>query len=570
MTVVVGTVCWIAGNRAPGWSIEKVPFWRDSLMLLLATSFVLLVAADGVIFLWEALGFLCLHAVGPAWTTTPALGPCLGSNPSPRASLNTTRDRLSCEQCYITIVLILPRIQRCIEGSSTAPADTGTRAVRAGQMDATLIDHAHGMDGSLQWSSRRTDEIGGPDSLPPLVVAHGTQPGSVQIASPLASSRGAGYDLPVARGAHLEPLQFEAEGSPANLKNSRSSSMNSIPNFVSLWGADANSTAAVQSLWGGGAAGGVNGGSGGDGVRAPMEGIDCPSDASLLGRIGYVLELPMSVLRWLTIPSSDGEWDGRRRAWTACTPPLAAIIFSFEYYGDVPTALSATVSADVPVYTWCVLLGVGLCLSALVYLSSADDAPPKWMAVSVVAGFGMTIVWLDIIANEMIALIETIGHILNISTSILGLTVVAIGNSVGDFVADGAAAREGSVGGARMAIAACFGSPVIMNIVSLGLSFGLRLLLTNGHPIHYEALSRLARLGYMLLYLTLFSHLIVFPMCGYRAPRVYAIYLYTIYATLLVVSCLIEVSGPDGSFPGEWLCRGPFYFAFGDCPGGCA
>jgi sodium/potassium/calcium exchanger 6 len=53
---------------------------------------------------------------------------------------------------------------------------------------------------------------------------------------------------------------------------------------------------------------------------------------------------------------------------------------------------------------------------------------------------------------------------LNISTSILGLTVIAVGNSMGDFVANYAVAKKSP----KMAVAACFGSPLIMNIVGVG------------------------------------------------------------------------------------------------------
>ena len=120
-----------------------------------------------------------------------------------------------------------------------------------------------------------------------------------------------------------------------------------------------------------------------------------------------------------------------------------------------------------------------------------------------------------------------------------------------------------------MAIAACFGSPVIMNIVSVGLSFSLRLLLTSGAPIHYEHLSRLARLGYVLFYATVTSHMVVFPLCGYRAPRAYALYLFAIYATLIALSCAIELSPPGGPFDGAWLCEGVFRHIFGKCDAGC-
>ncbi len=52
---------------------------------------------------------------------------------------------------------------------------------------------------------------------------------------------------------------------------------------------------------------------------------------------------------------------------------------------------------------------------------------------------------------QVVAIIESIGRISGISTSILGLTVIAIGNSIGDLVADTAAAKGADV---RMAVSA--------------------------------------------------------------------------------------------------------------------
>ena len=52
--------------------------------------------------------------------------------------------------------------------------------------------------------------------------------------------------------------------------------------------------------------------------------------------------------------------------------------------------------------------------------------------------------------------------------AILGLTVLAVGNSVGDWVADTAVARAGEPG---MGVASCFGSPLLNDV--LGLSIAL-------------------------------------------------------------------------------------------------
>ena len=79
-------------------------------------------------------------------------------------------------------------------------------------------------------------------------------------------------------------------------------------------------------------------------------------------------------------------------------------------------------------------------------------------------------------------------------------------------------------------------------------------------PICFRPISPLTRLGYLLFYLTLASHLIVFPLYGYRAPRGYALYLFAIYGTLLIASCLIDRQ----QLSEEWLCA-PFAFIFNEC-----
>ena len=113
------------------------------------------------------------------------------------------------------------------------------------------------------------------------------------------------------------------------------------------------------------------------------------------------------------------------------------------------------------------------------------ERPPRWYPLLVLAGFCTTIVWLDLLANEVVAIIESFGLVSGISTSILGLTVIAVGNSIGDFVADTAAAKGSDV---RMAVAACFGSPLLMNIIGVGTSLTLRMLTTGGSPTWEDSL----------------------------------------------------------------------------------
>ncbi|ELU09328.1 hypothetical protein CAPTEDRAFT_73810, partial [Capitella teleta] len=71
-------------------------------------------------------------------------------------------------------------------------------------------------------------------------------------------------------------------------------------------------------------------------------------------------------------------------------------------------------------------------------------------------GFFVALGWIYVIANEVVAILQALGIVMKISSGILGLTLLAWGNSIGDLIADTVMARQGF---ARMGFAACFGGP---------------------------------------------------------------------------------------------------------------
>lgn len=66
----------------------------------------------------------------------------------------------------------------------------------------------------------------------------------------------------------------------------------------------------------------------------------------------------------------------------------------------------------------------------------------------------------------MVSVLKSIGVILNISDSLLGLTIFAVGNSLGDLVADITVAR---LGYPVMALSACFGGPMLNILLGVGI-----------------------------------------------------------------------------------------------------
>ncbi|UYV71767.1 SLC8B1 [Cordylochernes scorpioides] len=107
------------------------------------------------------------------------------------------------------------------------------------------------------------------------------------------------------------------------------------------------------------------------------------------------------------------------------------------------------------------LVVVGLCSLAvglIVFLTTDNDTPPPYHLAFAYLGFLVSVVWIYCIANEIVVLLQAIGVVFNLSDTIIGLTILAWGNCLLDFLSNIAVARKGFP---RMGIAACFGSPFL-------------------------------------------------------------------------------------------------------------
>ncbi|KAM3220761.1 cation/calcium exchanger 1 isoform X2 [Capsicum annuum] len=182
--------------------------------------------------------------------------------------------------------------------------------------------------------------------------------------------------------------------------------------------------------------------------------------AFVLRKVVYILELPLDIPRKLTIPNvSQEKWSKPFGVVSITLAPLLLILI-WDFIGPKTRIWAYGISGL-----------IGLACGVVVFFTSDGLNPPKkfnflWLGL----GFFMSITWTYILAEELISLLVSMGLILGISPSILGLTVLAWGNSLGDLVANVTLAKSGGPRGAQVALCGCYAGPIFNTLVGLGLS----------------------------------------------------------------------------------------------------
>jgi sodium/potassium/calcium exchanger 6 len=183
-----------------------------------------------------------------------------------------------------------------------------------------------------------------------------------------------------------------------------------------------------------------------------------------------------------------------------------------------------------------VALGVSGALFALIFFFTHANERPRFYKLLCFAGFPTAVVWIYIIANEVVGLLRSLGLMLNISDAILGLTLFAVGNSFPDLVADVTVAR---LGFPNMAIAACFGGPMLNILLGIGVS-SMYYTLSNQASYELQVTPTLITSACGLL-ASLMASLVLVPWYGFQGTRIYGVVLMGIYLTIMTLNILVEL-----------------------------
>lgn len=178
--------------------------------------------------------------------------------------------------------------------------------------------------------------------------------------------------------------------------------------------------------------------------------------------------------------------------------------------------------------------------------------PNYFRALLSAAGFVVSIAWISTIASQVVGALKALAVICNMSHAIMGLTIFAVGNSLGDLVADITVAK---LGYPVMALSACFGGPMLNILLGIGLSGSYILVTGAHHHQHKHPGSELRYKSYQIevgrtlivtgftLLLTLVGLLIAVPLNKWVLSKRIGVALIALWVTTTIINVALELTG---------------------------
>ena len=200
-------------------------------------------------------------------------------------------------------------------------------------------------------------------------------------------------------------------------------------------------------------------------AESVWEDIVWNGDVHVVDKFLLLCELPVTAIRKITVPvPCEGFYV---RGLVALSLAISPTWFAFYLYRSHGVNV---LSGGMRVYFFVVTTIICLFAACVLRFSPGGQGqmPLSFSGPIALYGFVIAATWIDTIADSLVSLLNFIGIILNIPSSVLGLTLLAWGNSMSDLSANVTMARKGL---ANMAVTACFAGPVFNILVGLGLGF---------------------------------------------------------------------------------------------------
>lgn len=245
-------------------------------------------------------------------------------------------------------------------------------------------------------------------------------------------------------------------------------------------------------------------------------------------------------------PNGPGPWN----RWLVLTQLYLAPLFCmFSFYIQSPSDLPPS---WLTLPTLSCLLASTILLIPFLLTTTASHRPNIFRSLLSGAGFVVSIAWISTIASQVVGALKALAVICNMSHAIMGLTIFAVGNSLGDLVADITVAK---LGYPVMALSACFGGPMLNILLGIGLS-GTYILVTGAHHHqHKHPGSQLKYKAYQIevgrtlivtgitLLVTLVGLLVFVPLNKWVLSKRIGVALIMLWVSTTVLNVALELTG---------------------------
>ncbi|EGT42721.1 hypothetical protein CAEBREN_18076 [Caenorhabditis brenneri] len=228
----------------------------------------------------------------------------------------------------------------------------------------------------------------------------------------------------------------------------------------------------------------------------------------------------------MTVPSNEMSW---------CKPLLILHCYASIQFALFSIQIIRTTPFDGSPGLWLYGLGFSTILAVLAMIFLPLSKEQKYYKeVYSYLGFLMSIAWIYATSNEIVSVVTMIGVVTGLSMELLGLTIMAWSNCIGDIVADIAVVKQGFP---KMAMAAAIGGPLFNLLIGFGLPFTIAA--AQGKEIEL-LINPVYRLLMLFLGISLVTTFIALFVQRFTVRWPHAVALIFIFVTFLIFICLAE------------------------------
>lgn len=249
------------------------------------------------------------------------------------------------------------------------------------------------------------------------------------------------------------------------------------------------------------------------------------------GRTMELIKAPIRLFLLMTTPMADidgkHEWNKPLSTLHCITGPIF-VAYAFGFASTFVGPLT------IPIWLFLIMTPISF---IIIFTSTSETPPFYYNAYSSYLGFIVAVTWIYTISSEVINLLRAIGIAFNLTNEIMGLTILAWGNCMLDFITNISIARKGLP---KMAVAACYGGPIMSHLLAIGLPSLIVLLINPNHNTNLGS-SPLIYMMFTFLIIGLTTTLIVIIFLKFRPTKGLGFYLIGLYLVLVLCEWFTEL-----------------------------